>query len=110
MIAFSCASCGKRLKVGDDRAGKRGKCPSCGQKPRIPQPESSANDGTALAPSTGPSGVSSGSTGSTSRRDKKVAAKDYEFLRAAEAPDELGRLAHYRVLRVLGAGGMGIVF
>ncbi|HMF11559.1 MAG TPA: serine/threonine-protein kinase [Gemmataceae bacterium] len=110
MIAFSCASCGKRLKVGDDRAGKRGKCPSCGQKTRIPQPESSANDGPALAPSTGPSGVSSGSTGSTSRRDKKVAAKDYEFLRAAEAPDELGRLAHYRVLWVLGAGGMGIVF
>lgn len=26
------------------------------------------------------------------------------------APDELGRLGHYRVLKVIGAGGMGVVF
>ena len=32
------------------------------------------------------------------------------FLRPAEAPGELGRLAHYRVLRELGRGGMGMVF
>jgi hypothetical protein len=31
------------------------------------------------------------------------------FLAPPEKPDELGRLGHYRVLRVLGAGGMGIV-
>jgi urea transport system substrate-binding protein len=32
------------------------------------------------------------------------------FLAPAQAPDELGRLAGYRVLRQLGAGGMGLVF
>ena len=32
------------------------------------------------------------------------------FLRPPEAKEELGRLAHYRILEVLGEGGMGLVF
>jgi hypothetical protein len=32
------------------------------------------------------------------------------FLLPAQRPDELGRLDHYRVLRQLGRGGMGLVF
>jgi serine/threonine protein kinase len=109
MIAFACAKCGKRLKVGDDRAGKRGKCPSCGEKTRIPQLDKTSANGPASAPSTGQAGRSSGGD-SGSRRVKKVTPSDYSFLSPAQSSDELGRLAHYRVLRVLGAGGMGIVF
>jgi hypothetical protein len=37
-------------------------------------------------------------------------AEHYDFLAPPEAPDELGRLGCYRVLEVLGAGGMGVVF
>lgn len=41
-------------------------------------------------------------------RSTKVAALD--FLRPPQAAGELGRLGPYRVLNVLGAGGMGVVF
>jgi serine/threonine protein kinase len=34
----------------------------------------------------------------------------YDFLAPPERPDEIGRLGSYRVLKVLGAGGMGVVF
>jgi CubicO group peptidase (beta-lactamase class C family) len=34
----------------------------------------------------------------------------YDFLAPPQGPDELGRLGHYRILSVLGAGGMGVVF
>ncbi len=37
-IRFSCA-CGKVLKVGDEHAGKRSKCPSCGEVSQVPAPE-----------------------------------------------------------------------
>jgi serine/threonine protein kinase len=33
-----------------------------------------------------------------------------DFLAPPQAPDELGRLGPYRVIEVLGAGGMGVVF
>src|SRR5262249_50767790 len=37
-------------------------------------------------------------------------ADGFDFLRPPEMPDELGRLGVYRVLQVLGKGGMGMVF
>jgi serine/threonine protein kinase len=39
-----------------------------------------------------------------------VPTSEYPFLRPPEAPDELGRIGGYRVLRLLGQGGMSYVF
>lgn len=38
------------------------------------------------------------------------AAEALDLLAPAQASGEIGRLGHYRVLRILGAGGMGVVF
>jgi hypothetical protein len=48
----------------------------------------------------------SGASGPTSR----IGAEPYFFLKPPLQGDELGRLADFRVLQLLGQGGMGIVF
>jgi serine/threonine protein kinase/formylglycine-generating enzyme required for sulfatase activity len=45
-------------------------------------------------------------------RDQNLSPDDlgFGFLQPAEQADEIGRLGHYRILQVLGRGGMGAVF
>jgi serine/threonine protein kinase len=49
-------------------------------------------------------------TGSWKEPAAPSGATPYPYLTPPEAPGELGRLGGYRVLRVLGEGGMGVVF
>ncbi len=53
---------------------------------------------------------SAGSSGSGSSAAGPADGDGFPFLAPAQAADELGRLDQYRVLELLGTGGMGLVF
>ena len=44
-IPFECTGCGKKLKVKDESAGKRIKCPECQAVLTVPKPESAGGEG-----------------------------------------------------------------
>src|SRR5205085_4926352 len=48
--------------------------------------------------------------GDAGREEAGPAGESLDFLAPPQQPDELGRLGPYRILQVLGAGGMGVVF
>jgi hypothetical protein len=107
-VAFVCPACGKGLKVKSELAGKKGKCPHCKEPIRVPGGAGSADltDARTLAPDASASG-----TRTVGPLPSGAPAKELvDFLAPPQAADELGRLGPYRVLKVLGHGGMGVVF
>ena len=82
MIAFPCVACARKLAVKEELVGKKVRCPGCGNVISVPSPPGEA------------------------RHDPRLT----DFLAPAQAEDELGRLGGFRILKILGHGGMGVVF
>ncbi len=139
MIVFSCPACQKKLSVQADVAGKKAKCPHCGGIVIVPgavaasqsldarnsrssetpasvsvsegyPPARPAPDGDPTKEAIPPPDTRTGAYEKNHQARAGLDAELWSFLAPAEKPDEIGRLGPYRVLKVLGAGGMGVVF
>jgi tRNA A-37 threonylcarbamoyl transferase component Bud32/DNA-directed RNA polymerase subunit RPC12/RpoP len=135
MFHFICTACQKKLFVKDELAGKKVKCPGCGQRLTIPaqvvvpprewmrnlppslRAESAGQDQGTQPPQL--DGANAQTHPPLSRPDaaqdarKPNAGRDArltDFLAPPQADDELGRLGKYLILTILGHGGMGVVF
>ena len=123
MITFACEHCQKPLSVDDALAGREWKCPHCeqsGSVPGVPQPGTDRQPADAATPEVG-TGIETTRAQATAVHEGgldtqpgagpgAVPREHYDFLAPAQAADELGRLGPYRVLAVIGAEGMGVVF
>ena len=95
MNRLVCTHCNASLRVPPARAGESLRCPRCGQSV-----QATANSPTEIArpakerkPSDQPAPVDN----------------PLDFLAPPQAADEIGRLGSYRILKVIGSGGMGTV-
>jgi len=88
MSRVQCPGCRKTLRVNEQAAGRGFRCPHCSRVLSLATPVPSTSETIPGVP-VGPS---------------------FPFLLPAQESGELGRLGGYRILRVLGQGGMGFVF
>src|SRR5690349_648492 len=111
MPSFACPSCGRALKVSDELAGRRGRCPHCkaavlvpgavpagtipGEGAAPPPPAPSLGESATLLPGGGSaSGLGTLGPGGVGQPDRSLT----DFLAPPQQPGELGRLGGYRVL------------
>jgi serine/threonine protein kinase/formylglycine-generating enzyme required for sulfatase activity len=130
MITLACSACQKKLSVKESLAGKNVKCPGCGQVVPVPAPATAAmadkEDVRTLPPVTSPDAPTAAPAPASeiptqppeSKSDATLGVKHdprhdsslTDFLSPPQVDDELGRLGKYRILAILGHGGMGVVY
>ena len=122
MVSLQCQGCGRKLSVPNELVGERARCPHCKTIVAVPAaspvPISSTDAPTIapqspLSPSSAPRTEQTASTSDPIERTRDSDEADpslTSFLAAKQSDDELGRLGGYRILKILGHGGMGVVF
>jgi serine/threonine protein kinase len=106
---FACPACGKGIKARAESAGQKLRCPHC--KEAVTLTAEARGASVAEARTLAPAGPAARGVPTASYQAAGTPASElYAFLAPSQAPDEIGRLGSYRVLQVLGAGGMGVVF
>jgi formylglycine-generating enzyme required for sulfatase activity len=103
MPSILCPHCRRSLRVASRLAGRTVRCPAC--KGSLTVPAHAVDAGPRLADA-GPPRSEVLVAGET----VKIRNPHFPFLRPPRSSDEIGWLGGYRLLRVLGQGGMGIVF
>src|SRR5579884_3469374 len=105
MLAVFCPYCQQQMYVRPEHAGLQVRCPNCRE---LLTPQDSLAPPLAAVDTPGDLGLSV-DTGHGAAPGG-FASTEFPFLGPPQAPGELGVLGGYRVVRLLGAGGMGCVF
>jgi serine/threonine protein kinase len=118
-----CPNCESPIPPGKQSAGGAVDCPTCGTRLVASKPvgvaaPSSRGKGIDKPLPGAPTVTAPAATGSSSEdgtlppspASPPVDSTLYDFLAPPQKPDEIGRLGPYRVLKVLGHGGMGVVY
>src|SRR5262245_60791336 len=118
MNTLRCTHCGAELNGAN--AGAATPCPQCGRSAADPPAAvgEAENQAATLTPgdeldtdaASNVLTVAFGQGPFPTGGARPEPAEHYDFLAPPQGPDEIGRLGAYRVFKVLGAGGMGVVF